>query len=398
MNQLILDAFLTERAERIRTLGKRVVNDVIEIGKLLIECKVRCGHGNWLPWLEREFGWTDKTAERYISVYQLSVGKFDTVSNLDLPMRALYLLAAPSTPESARDEVIELAESGKRISHAEVQAIIDAHSPAAVLRAARTIHREQKAERQAQRREELTAQQTDLPSSATIFNCDFNDAPIAHESIDWIITDPPYGKDAVALYGQLAHKAAEWLRPGGSLLVLTGQYHLPDILDQLRTAAGLRWHWEITYHLAGQAAQNFARRINCIFFKPILWFTKGDYDGRWVTDVVRSERPDKRFHDWGQSESGFADLIDRYTKPGEVICDPFMCAGTTGVVALRLGRRFVGVEINAQTFADARARLSTVEAEPPEYDADADFSGSINEAYAAIRQRVANGGPPWVPS
>jgi hypothetical protein len=29
------------------------------------------------------------------------------------------------------------------------------------------------------------------------------------------------------------------------------------------------------------------------------------------------------------------------------------------------------------------------------YDGEADFSGSINDAYAAIRQRVADGGPGW---
>jgi hypothetical protein len=34
--------------------------------------------------------------------------------------------------------------------------------------------------------------------------------------------------------------------------------------------------------------------------------------------------------------------------------------------------------------------------EPP-YDADDDFTESINVAYEAVRERVANGGPPWTP-
>jgi hypothetical protein len=32
----------------------------LHIGKRLTDAKVRCGHGNWLPWLEREFGWKER--------------------------------------------------------------------------------------------------------------------------------------------------------------------------------------------------------------------------------------------------------------------------------------------------------------------------------------------------
>jgi hypothetical protein len=37
---------LAKHAAAIRRLGKRVVADVIEIGRLLTECKRICGHGN----------------------------------------------------------------------------------------------------------------------------------------------------------------------------------------------------------------------------------------------------------------------------------------------------------------------------------------------------------------
>jgi hypothetical protein len=36
-------------------------------------------------------------------------------------------------------------------------------------------------------------------------------------------------------------------------------------------------------------------------------------------------------------------------------------------------------------------------AAPPEYDAERDFSESINECYRAVRERIAAGGPPWTP-
>jgi protein gp37 len=124
-------AFLAEHAKQIRTLGKRVIGDVIEIGRRLAECKERCGHGNWLPWLDREFGWSADTAERFIRLDKLA-DQIPQIAEYDIPVSGLYLLAAPSSPESARTEVIERAESGERLKHAEVQAIVAAHSPAAV--------------------------------------------------------------------------------------------------------------------------------------------------------------------------------------------------------------------------------------------------------------------------
>jgi hypothetical protein len=114
---------LAEHAAVIRALGKRVVGDIIEIGRRLTDAKKIAGHGNWLPWLEREFGWTDKTAERFMQVHS----KSDKLSNLDVPVSGLYLLAAPSTPEEARAEVIERAEQGEALSVSDVQRIARRH-------------------------------------------------------------------------------------------------------------------------------------------------------------------------------------------------------------------------------------------------------------------------------
>jgi DNA modification methylase len=72
---------------------------------------------------------------------------------------------------------------------------------------------------------------------------------------------------------------------------------------------------------------------------------------------------DKVLHEWGQSETGFADLIKRLTKPGEIICDPCMGSGTTGVAALRLGRFFIGVEEDPDVFKIAKARIGSLQKE-----------------------------------
>src|SRR5580704_13870883 len=117
------DVVLAQHAEVIRALGKRVVHDVIEIGRRLTDAKARCGHGNWLPWLEREFGWSDSTALRYMQAHQFATDKSVTVT--DLSLKSLYLLAAPSTPEAARDEVIERSEAGEHLTPAQIKETID---------------------------------------------------------------------------------------------------------------------------------------------------------------------------------------------------------------------------------------------------------------------------------
>jgi hypothetical protein len=98
----------------------------------------------------------------------------------------------------------------------------------------------------------------------------------------------------------------------------------------------------------------YQRRVNT-FWKPILWFTKGKYRGAWIADVVSSviNGSDKRFHRWGQSESGMRDLMKRFVRPGEMVIDPFMGAASTGIIALELKARFIGYEIDAKAFRRA---------------------------------------------
>lgn len=115
---------LAQHAEVIRALGKRMVRDVIEIGRRLTDAKELAGHGNWLPWLDREFGWADETAFRFIRVAELSK-QIPQVVDFDLPVSALYLLAAPSTSDEAREEVIGRAESGERLNIAQVKKMIE---------------------------------------------------------------------------------------------------------------------------------------------------------------------------------------------------------------------------------------------------------------------------------
>lgn len=54
-------------------------------------------------------------------------------------------------------------------------------------------------------------------------------------------------------------------------------------------------------------------------------------------------------------------LIRQYTNPGDLVVDPFCGVGTTGWVARRLGRRFVGFELDAEEAERARAWLGELD-------------------------------------
>jgi site-specific DNA-methyltransferase (adenine-specific) len=69
---------------------------------------------------------------------------------------------------------------------------------------------------------------------------------------------------------------------------------------------------------------------------------------------------DKRFHSWGQSETGMADLVERLTKPGQLVCDPFLGGGTTAFVSLSLGRRFTGCDIDVESIDKTRQRIEKI--------------------------------------
>jgi hypothetical protein len=118
------DPVLAEHAAEIRKLGKQTVENVIEIGRRLTECKKLVGHGAWLPWLDREFGWSKDTAERFIQIAAFS-NQIPQVAEFNLPISGLYLLAAPSTPKEAVDEIVERAQRGEPVPVAEVKRVVD---------------------------------------------------------------------------------------------------------------------------------------------------------------------------------------------------------------------------------------------------------------------------------
>ena len=69
----------------------------------------------------------------------------------------------------------------------------------------------------------------------------------------------------------------------------------------------------------------------------------------------------KKIHPTQKPEALLARIIMASTKPGDVILDPFFGSGTTGAVAKRLGRNFVGIEREQDYIDAASARIEAVE-------------------------------------
>jgi modification methylase len=74
----------------------------------------------------------------------------------------------------------------------------------------------------------------------------------------------------------------------------------------------------------------------------------------------------KKLHSTQKPEALLRRVLLATTKPGDLVLDPFFGAGTTGAVAKRLGRRFIGIERETAYVEAARKRIAKVQAAAPE--------------------------------
>ncbi len=70
------------------------------------------------------------------------------------------------------------------------------------------------------------------------------------------------------------------------------------------------------------------------------------------TDLV-----DDREHSYAKPVSLLVRLIRNHSNEGDVILDPFMGSGTTGIACLQTGRRFIGMERELESYQVAKERL-----------------------------------------
>ena len=195
-----------------------------------------------------------------------------------------------------------------------------------------------------------------------LYHGDFREVgqQIRDQSIDLIFTDPPYiDEDSLDLYQGLSELGNRVLKDGGSCLCYVTQTMLHQVLNVM--SENLDYYWIISIKHGG----NNGRHGRGIFveWKPILWFVKGEKkrSSDFVADFVYSTPPEKILHRWEQSTKEAEYYISHLSVVGEVVLDPMMGTGTTGVASLSCSRNFVGIEKEKSTFDIARGRISEMD-------------------------------------
>ena len=113
-------ALVRQYTGEIQDRLRRTAQDIWEIGQRLANVRDHLQHGQFDAWLKAEFGWSRRTAYNFVNVYE-SFGEQATLGELDIATSALYLLAAPSTPKSVRQEYLEKAQSGEKLTHKDLK-------------------------------------------------------------------------------------------------------------------------------------------------------------------------------------------------------------------------------------------------------------------------------------
>lgn len=195
--------------------------------------------------------------------------------------------------------------------------------------------------------------------------------PLAADNLDLIFTDPPYAKDALPCYEWLASESARVLKPGGFLLAMTGGLQNGPI-HKMFLDADLTYFVDIAYAMGNGRASGFVPHIGILMrSKFILCYSKGK--GRLRVHGMHNlyvGRRDKKWHHWGQEVDHARYYIDHFTAEGDLVCDPMIGGGTTGVACQLLKRRFIGFDIDPAALMTSKHRLENSDAmvEMPLFD------------------------------
>ena len=113
-------SIIKQRTEEIKERLKRSAQDIWEIGQKLFEVRSKLAYGQFDSWLTAEFGWSRRTAYNFIKVYE-AFPERATVAQVSIAASALYQLSSPSTPQKVREEFIERAKHGEKITRKDIR-------------------------------------------------------------------------------------------------------------------------------------------------------------------------------------------------------------------------------------------------------------------------------------
>lgn len=227
-----------------------------------------------------------------------------------------------------------------------------------------------------------------------ILNSDSRDVikRIPNNSIDLILTDPPYnlgqhstgniplpGRSAmnndVAEWDMIDFNPEEWadefvriLKPTGNLFIFTSYNQIGrwyDCLDhKFDTSNFMVWHKTNPAPKIFKAGfLNSCEMIFTCWNKKHTWnFISQKEMHNFLESPIcmRPERLSDPKHPTQKPVSILKKIIDIASNENDIVFDPFMGVGSTGVAALEKNRKFIGVEIEPDYFIAAKARVETV--------------------------------------
>lgn len=216
---------------------------------------------------------------------------------------------------------------------------------------------------------------------------------IPDNSVDLILMDPPYnlgdysrGNISMSWRSDFNNDIAEWdtafdpadwaeelcrvLKPTGNIFAFTsynlmGKWH--DTFDPLfDTFQFMVWHkTNPAPKLYKSGFLNSCELIVCLWNKGHKWnFGKQNEMHNFLESGVCSghERLKDPKHPTQKPVKILKRIIEIASDEGDMILDPFMGVGSTGVAAKEMNRRFVGMELDAEYVKAARQRIKATKA------------------------------------
>lgn len=184
-------------------------------------------------------------------------------------------------------------------------------------------------------------------------------ADLPDGSVDLIVTDPPYPREFLPLWGDMAEHAKRVLTDQGIVVAMTGQIMLPEVMDLL--GQHLQYGWVYCDPMVGGAVSRIMARHTLQSWKPWLAYSNGPWpSGRidWHPDYLVAEARVKDQYRWQQSTGSAEMLMTELCPPGGTVLDPFAGSGSFGVSARHAGCRFIGVEADEDRFNQCVERLT----------------------------------------